>query len=156
MLTHLKTSLLSTMNIEPIRLILVDDHKIVRESWSLLPGYDNRFSIIHECDNGEEAIEHALRLSPDILLVDINMYPSNGFEVTKKVLEANPTAKIIGISVNNQPSYANRMLEIGGMGFITKGSPFEEVIHAIIEVHNGNRYVCNEIKSMTNNSSSLQ
>jgi two-component system invasion response regulator UvrY len=156
MLTHLKTNLLQIMNTTPIRIILVDDHKIVRESWSLLLGYDNRFSIIQECDNGQKAIEEAIRLSPDILLVDINMYPSNGFEVTKKVLEANPSVKIIGISVNNLPSYANRMLEIGGMGFITKGSPFEEVIHAIIEVHNGNSYVCNEIKSMMNNSSSLQ
>jgi two-component system invasion response regulator UvrY len=156
MLTQLKTNLLETMSDTPIRIILVDDHKIVRESWSLLLGYDNRFSIIHECDNGQEAVEEALHLSPDILLVDINMYPSNGFEVARKVLESNPAAKIIGISVNNQPSYAIRMLEIGGMGFITKGSPFEEVTHAIVEVHKGNRYVCNEIKSMMNNSSSLQ
>lgn len=156
MITQLETNPLEIMSTAPIRLILVDDHKIVRESWSLLLGYDNRFSIIHECDNGQEAIEHAISLSPDIILVDINMYPSNGFEVTQKVLETNPTAKIIGISVNNQPSYANRMLAIGGMGFVTKGSPFEEVTHAIIEVHKGNRYVCNEVKNIMNNSSSLQ
>jgi two-component system invasion response regulator UvrY len=156
MMTHLKINPLREMTSSPIRIILVDDHKIVRESWSLLLGYDKRFAIIHECDNGHEAIEQALSLLPDILLVDINMYPSNGFEVTKKVLQANPAAKIIGISVNNQPSYSNRMLEIGGMGFITKGSPFEEVTHAIIEVHKGNQYVCNEIKNMINNSSSFQ
>lgn len=136
------------MNNDPIRIILVDDHKLARESWSLLLDYDARFSVIRECENGPEAIQEVSRLKPDILLVDINMYPLNGFEVTQKVLEADPSMKIIGISVNNQPSYANKMLELGARGFVTKGSPFEEITHAIVEVHNGRNYVCNEIRNM--------
>jgi two-component system invasion response regulator UvrY len=136
------------MNNDPIRIILVDDHKLARESWSLLLDYDPRFSVIKECENGPDAIQEVSRLKPDILLVDINMYPLNGFEVTQKVLEADPSMKIIGISVNNQPSYANKMMEIGARGFVTKGSPFEEITHAIVEVHNGRNYVCNEIRNM--------
>ncbi len=136
------------MNNDPIRIILVDDHKLARESWSLLLDYDARFSVIRECENGPDAIQEVSRLKPDILLVDINMYPLNGFEVTQKVLEADPSMKIIGISVNNQPSYANKMLELGARGFVTKGSPFEEITHAIVEVHNGRNYVCNEIRNM--------
>lgn len=136
------------MNNDPIRIILVDDHKLARESWSLLLDYDPRFSVIKECENGLDAIQEVSRLKPDILLVDINMYPLNGFEVTQKVLEADPSMKIIGISVNNQPSYANKMMEIGARGFVTKGSPFEEITHAIVEVHNGRNYVCNEIRNM--------
>lgn len=136
------------MNNDPIRIILVDDHKLARESWSLLLDYDPRFSVIKECENGPDAIQEVSRLKPDILLVDINMYPLNGFEVTQKVLEADPSMKIIGISVNNQPSYANKMIEIGARGFVTKGSPFEEITHAIVEVHNGRNYVCNEIRNM--------
>lgn len=136
------------MNNDPIRIILVDDHKLARESWSLLLDYDPRFSVIKECENGPDAIKEVRRLKPDILLVDINMYPLNGFEVTQKVLEADPSMKIIGISVNNQPSYANKMMEIGARGFVTKGSPFEEITHAIVEVHNGRNYVCNEIRNM--------
>lgn len=136
------------MNNDPIRIILVDDHKLARESWSLLLDYDARFSVIKECDNGHDAIQEVSLLRPDILLVDINMYPLNGFEVTQKVLEADPSMKVIGISVNNQPSYANKMLEIGARGFVTKGSPFEEITHAIVEVHNGRNYVCNEIRNM--------
>lgn len=136
------------MNNDPIRIILVDDHKLARESWSLLLDYDPRFSVIKECENGPEAIQEVSLLKPDILLVDINMYPLNGFEVTQKVLEADPSIKIIGISVNNQPSYANKMMEIGARGFVTKGSPFEEITHAIVEVHNGRNYVCNEIRNM--------
>ena len=136
------------MNAAPVRIIIVDDHKLARESWSLLLGYDTRFTVICECDNGEEAILQVRNLSPDIVLVDINMYPTNGFDVTLKLLEDNPSTRVIGISVNNQPSYANRMLEIGAKGFITKGSPFEEVTHAIMEVQNGRTYICNEIKKM--------
>jgi two-component system, NarL family, invasion response regulator UvrY len=136
------------MNVNPIRIILVDDHPLARESWRMLLNYDARFSVIHECDNGRDAIESAERLVPDLMLVDINMHPVNGFEVAQKVLEKNPAVKIIGISVNNQPSYANRMLEIGARGFVTKGSSFEEITHAIMEVSRGERYICNEIRDL--------
>ena len=136
------------MSKQPIRIILVDDHHLARQSWSMLLSYDERFSIICECDNGEEAIKQALQLNPDVMLVDINMHPLNGFEVTQQVLQNNPAIKVIGISVNNHPSYANRMLEIGARGFVTKGSPFEEVAHAIAEVYRGEKYICNEVKNM--------
>lgn len=136
------------MNNPPIRIILVDDHKMARESWSMLLTYDGRFSVIKECSNGKEAIEQAAALIPDVMLVDINMSPINGFEVAQQVLRTNPSMKIIGISVNNQPSYANRMLEIGAKGFVTKGSPFDEITHAIAEVHKGENYICSEIKAM--------
>jgi DNA-binding NarL/FixJ family response regulator len=136
------------MKTDPIRIILVDDHKLARESWSLLLGYEVGFEIVHECSNGEEAISYAKKLRPDVMLVDINMSPVNGFEVTRRVLAENPKIKIIGISVNNQPSYANRMLELGAKGFVTKGSPFDEVTFAITEVHRGQQYVCWEIRNM--------
>jgi two-component system, NarL family, invasion response regulator UvrY len=136
------------MSDNPIRIILVDDHQLARESWRMLLGFDNRFNVIHECDNGRDAIESAGRLRPDIMLVDINMYPVNGFEVAQKVLENDPSVKIIGISVNNQPSYASKMLELGARGFVTKGSSFEEITHAIMEVSRGERYICNEVRDM--------
>lgn len=136
------------MSAAPIRIILVDDHKLARESWRMLLSHDGRFLVVKEYDNGIEAIADAPTHNADVILVDINMYPINGFEVTRKILEANPSLKIIGISVNNHPFYADRMLELGARGFVTKGSPFEEIIHAIIEVYNGEQYVCNEIKNM--------
>ena len=136
------------MSNPPIRIILVDDHKLARESWSLLLSHDGRFSVIKECADGHEAIESATILIPDVILVDINMHPLNGFEVTQRLLENNPAIKIIGISVNNQPSYANRMLELGAKGFVTKGSPFDEITQAIVDVHEGGSYVCSEIRGM--------
>ena len=134
------------MNTSQIRIVLVDDHRLVLESWKLLLENDPRFIIVSECENGEEAIQVARELVPDIILMDINMAPLNGFETTRKILSENPSLKIIGISVNNQPSYANKMLELGGKGFITKGSSFDELTTAILKVASGGKYICEEIK----------
>ena len=133
------------MNKEPIRIMLVDDHKIVRKSWKNLLENNPRFQVIADCDNGQTAIEQAEELIPDIMLVDINMSPLNGFTVTERVLETNPAIKIIGLSVNNQPKYAIKMVELGARGYLTKTSSLEEINHGILEVHKGEFYICEEV-----------
>jgi len=130
----------------PIRIILVDDHKIVRESWKLLLQHNPRFQVIADCDNGYDAVKHARDLVPDIMLVDINMSPLNGFAVTELVLEAAPSVKIIGLSVNNQPTYALKMVKLGAKGYLTKTSSLEEINHGIMEVQKGEHYICEEVK----------
>ena len=140
---------------DPIRIILVDDHKLARESLSLLLGFDARFSIVKECDNGHDAIQQARTLRPDIMLVDVNMEPLNGFDVVKSVMETNPATRIIGISVNNHPLYATRMLSLGACGFVTKGSSLDEMTHAIMEVHSGRQYVSDDIRGQQTISSKL-
>lgn len=134
------------MDPNKIKIVLVDDHRLVLESWKLLLENDFRFTIIAECENGEDAIRITREMTPDIILMDINMAPINGFDTTRKILSEHPLFKIIGISVNNQPSYATKMLEIGGKGFVTKGSSFDELTSAILKVHNGGKYICDEIK----------
>src|SRR5215475_8515718 len=121
------------MDLNKIKIVLVDDHRLVLESWKLLLENDSRFTIIAECENGEDAIRITRELKPDIILMDINMSPINGFETTRKILSESSFFKIIGISVNNQPSYATKMLEIGGKGFVTKGSSFDELTSAILK-----------------------
>ena len=134
------------MNRTQIRIVLVDDHRLILESWKLLLENDPRFTIVAECENGVEAINTARKLIPDIILMDINMSPLNGFESTGKILSENSQMKIIGISVNNQPGYASKMLEIGGKGFVTKSSSFEELTTAILKVNSGGIYICEEIR----------
>jgi two-component system invasion response regulator UvrY len=134
------------MSSEPINIILVDDHKLVRESWKhLLQSYP-RFHIVAECENGGMAIEQAQKLVPEIMLVDMNMSPMNGFTVTEKVMENVPSVKIIGLSVNNQPSYAIRLLKLGARGYLTKTSPIDEICNGIMEVYAGNIYICEEVR----------
>ena len=115
------------MKEEKIRIVIADDHYLIRETWKLLLEQDERFVIIKECTNGEEVILAAKNHSPDIILMDINMKPVNGFEATRKILKNNPEIKIIGLSMNNQVTYARNMLQLGARGYITKNSKKEEI-----------------------------
>lgn len=132
---------------ERIRIMLVDDHKIVRESWKLLLQHHPQFEIVGESDNGQHAVAQAISLQPDIMLVDVNMSPLNGFNVTESVGKAAPRVKVIGLSVNNQPKYATKMLELGAKGYLTKTSPLEEINHGILEVYKGATYICTEVRN---------
>jgi DNA-binding NarL/FixJ family response regulator len=132
---------------DPIRIILVDDHELVRESWKLLLDQDQRFKVIGQCSNGEDAIKQASSLSPDIMLMDINMAPLNGFETTEKITATSPSVRIIGVSANNNPRYATKLFSLGGKGFVTKTSAFDELKIAIQKVHEGEEYLCLEIRT---------
>jgi two-component system, NarL family, invasion response regulator UvrY len=134
------------MSSPPIRIIIADDHKLIRESWRVLLENNSRFKVIAACKNGEEAVAQARVLLPDILLVDINMSPGNGFEVTRRILKELPAVKVIGMSVNNQPKYAIRMIELGARGYLTKTSSWEEINEGINQVYEGGIYICEEIR----------
>jgi DNA-binding NarL/FixJ family response regulator len=134
------------MNQEKIRIMLVDDHELVLKSWKMLLENNPRFHVVAECENGHVAIEQAQALLPDIMLVDINMAPLNGFAVTEKIMEITPSVKIIGLSVNNLHNYASRMLKLGARGYLTKTSSLEEINRGIIKVYNGEQYICEEVR----------
>jgi DNA-binding NarL/FixJ family response regulator len=134
------------MNSEKIRIVIVDDHQIMRETWRLLLEQETRFIITAECAGGSEAIKAARDLTFDIMLMDINMRPVDGFEATRKILARFPLIKIIGMSVNNRPSYARNMLKLGARGFVTKDSSKQEMIYAITCVYNGDIYICEDVR----------
>ena len=124
----------------------MDDHDLVRESFKLLLEKDKRFVIISHCKSGAEAIDLSKKLLPDVMLMDINMSPMNGFEAAQKITEATPSIKIIGVSINNNPKYALKMIDHGAKGFVTKTSAFSELTYAIEKVYAGESYICNEVR----------
>jgi two-component system, NarL family, invasion response regulator UvrY len=136
-----------------IRLILVDDHKMIRDSWKMLLENNSRIQVIGECDNSLHALELSKELLPDILLVDLNMTPVTGYNLTEQIGELLPTVKVIGISVSNQPKYASRMLSLGAKGYLTKTSSLEEIHHGIHEVKEGRIYICEEIRKLISEAS---
>jgi DNA-binding NarL/FixJ family response regulator len=144
------------MNPKQIRIIIVDDHQQVRETWKLLLEQDKRFVIIAECSNGEEAISAAKKFTPDVILMDINMQPINGLEATKEIAIQVPSARIIGMSINNQPSYARNMIQLGAKGYVTKNSSKQEMTSAIIDVFQGKQYICEEVRSKMSSSERKQ
>jgi DNA-binding NarL/FixJ family response regulator len=125
-----------------IAILLVDDHKLIRDSWAFILNSDPRFEVVGEKSNGEEAIEFAKENQPDIVLMDVNMIPMSGFDAAKQILKVSPGSKIIGVSMHSMPAYAKKMLHLGAMGYITKNSSKDEMIHAIKEVYAGNKYIC--------------
>ncbi|MBN8685631.1 MAG: response regulator transcription factor [Chitinophagales bacterium] len=131
-----------------ITILLVDDHKLIRDSWSFILNSDSRFQVIGETSNADEAVEITRTKKPDIVLMDINMTPVNGFEATKLVRKYSPGSKIIGISMHSMPAYARRMLQIGAMGYVTKNSSKDELINSIVEVYSGKKYICEEVKNI--------
>lgn len=133
---------------EKITILLVDDHKLVRDSWSFILNSDPRFQVVGETSSGDEAVEIAKNIRPDIVLMDINMTPTNGFEATKLVRKYSPSSKIIGVSMHSMPAYAKRMLQSGATGYVTKNSSKEELMEAILEVSKGQKYICSEVKNI--------
>ena len=133
------------MSDKKIRIIIVDDHEMIRKTWKMILQQNEDLDIIFECSNGEEAIEAAERLLPDVILMDINMSPVNGFEATRKITQLLPNVKIIGLSINNEPTYARNIMQLGAKGFVTKNSSSNEMIEAIQTVYRGGNFICSDI-----------
>ncbi len=131
-----------------ISILIADDHKLIRETWAYILNSDPRFEVIATCGNAEEAIEIAKTKLPDVILMDINMTPVSGLEATQQIRKILPTAKIIGVSMHSQPAYARKMLQIGGRGYVTKNSSKQEMIQAILDVHDGKKFICEEIRNI--------
>jgi len=131
-----------------IRILIADDHKLIRETWTYILDSDPRFLVIGQSGDAEEAVEIARVKHPDVILMDINMSPISGLEATEKIRKISLGSKIIGVSMHSQPVYAKKMLQMGARGYVTKNSSKEEMIHAILEVTQGNKYICEEIKNI--------
>ena len=108
---------------DKITILLVDDHKLIRESWSFILNSDPRFQVVGETNNADEAVEIAKEKKPKIILMDINMTPVNGFEATKLVRKFSPGSKVIGISMHSMPAYARRMLQMGAKSRSSRRPP---------------------------------
>jgi two-component system invasion response regulator UvrY len=132
-----------------VRLVIVDDHRLVREAWKLLLSRDPRISVIAVCESGEQAIEAARNLQPDVMMMDITMEPINGIEATRLIREFNDSVKIIGVSVHSDLTHVNAILTAGANGYVTKNSGGDEMILAITEVMNNKTYICREVAGFT-------
>jgi len=128
-----------------ITVLIADDNRHVRESLRVLLSPLENMLLIGEAKNGEEAIALATEHLPDIILMDINMSPVNGFEATRKILKLFPAIKIIGLSLHKEPAYCRNLMRLGAKGYVTKSSPYEEIIIAVKEVAAGGKYIDKEI-----------
>ena len=131
-----------------IKVVIADDHNMVREAWALLLGRDPNLSIVATCENGEQAVSLCKKIKPDVVLMDINMEPMNGIDATRAIREFSDEIKIIGISIHTDLPYFNALIQAGANGYVTKNSPGEEMVKAILLVMQGEKYFCREIADL--------
>ncbi len=128
-----------------INVLVVDDHDLVRMGISRMLADDPEIEVIGEADSGDMAIKIARQLNPDIILLDVHMPNIGGLEATKRLVQIDPNTKIIAVSSLTTQPYPSMLLKAGVSGYITKGTPIDEMIKAIKKVHNGGRYFSNEV-----------
>ena len=131
-----------------ITLVIVDDHKLLREMWRRIFAGNQEIEVVGESGKFNEAIELIKIKNPDIVLLDINLPPASGIDAVPLIRKLTPRTKIIGISTHSQPVYAKKMLQLGAKGYVTKNSSTQEILEAIKEVMNGKIYICQEIKDI--------
>ncbi|MEJ0105579.1 MAG: response regulator transcription factor [Bacteroidota bacterium] len=127
-----------------ITILIADDHALIRETWRFLLNAVPQFKVIAESDSGEETVKLASRLTPDIVMMDINLNGMNGIIATPLIRKTSPSSKVLALSMYKQASYVKQMMNAGAMGYVTKDSNAAELEMAIFKLHDGDKYICDE------------
>ncbi len=120
-----------------IRILLADDHKILREGLRLMLHTDAQLQVIAEAEDGRTAVRLARELSPDVVIMDIAMPELNGIEATRQIVAENSALKVLAMSMHNDRQFIIEMLKAGAAGYLLKDSAFDELATAIKMVMGG-------------------
>jgi two-component system response regulator NreC len=122
---------------EPIRVLIADDHTIVRSGVNLLLSSEPDIQVVGEATDGLSAVELAQQFKPDVVLMDIGMPELDGFEATRRIRERVPEAKVLVLTMHRSDEYLFQMLEAGAQGYVLKGAETGELINAVRTVARG-------------------
>ena len=128
-----------------INVLLVEDQELVRTGIKALLTTDENINVTGLASTGEEAIDAVEELSPDVVLMDINMPGIGGVEACRRIIQRNSEVKIIALTVHKDGPVPQQLLKLGVPGFISKSSPAEEMVNAIEQVVSGKRYFCTDV-----------
>ena len=124
-----------------ITILLADDHNIVRQGLKLILGAHADLKVVGEAANGKEAVDLAQQLKPDVILMDVAMPEINGIEATKRIVQANPRARVLVLSMHKEAVYVREILRAGARGYILKDAIDTELLSAVRSVAGGDGYV---------------
>lgn len=122
---------------ERIRVLIADDHTLVREGLRALLQAEGEFEVIAEAANGREAIDRAIQMQPDVVLMDIGMPEVDGLAATRRITKTNPAIRVLVLTVHESEDYFFRVLEAGAHGFLVKDAASTELLAAVRAVHHG-------------------
>ena len=124
-----------------IRVLLVDDHAVVRTGFRLLLQAQPQMVVVAEADSGESACQRYLELQPDVVVMDLAMPGMGGLEALRRIRAHHPQARVLTLSAQDDPMHARRALREGALGFLSKRSAPETLIDAVTSVAAGQRYI---------------
>ncbi len=124
-----------------IRVLLADDHTIVRQGLIALLESHEDIEVVGEAENGRQAFEKAEQISPDIVVLDITMPYLNGIEATRKIKKLNPEIKVIVLTVHDSEEYVHQILQAGASGYLLKESAVSDLVSAINAVNRGDVFL---------------
>ena len=130
---------------EEITIVLVDDHKILRDGLKNIIQKKANLKIIGEASDGREAVKLCRKLNPNVVITDISMQDLNGIEATSQILKENPEIKVIGLSMHSNKKFIQSLFKAGGFGYLLKDGDSEELITAITVVMQNRKYLSKSI-----------
>jgi two-component system, NarL family, response regulator NreC len=124
-----------------IKLVVVDDHAVVRSGLRLLLDAQDDIEVVGEAGTAKDAIFRARAMKPDVILLDVVMPGESGIEALPKLLKESPATKVLVLSMQDDPSYVREAFAAGASGYVLKEAADEEVVSAVREIADGGRYV---------------
>ncbi|HEY2591194.1 MAG TPA: response regulator transcription factor [Steroidobacteraceae bacterium] len=129
----------------PVRVLLVDDHAVVREGYRRLLEREPDIEVVGEAGNATQACEQALALCPDVVVMDIALPGTSGIEAMRRMLTERPRMRVLMFSMHDDAIFSSRALEAGALGYLSKASAPEVLLQAIHDVSRGERYVSPDV-----------
>lgn len=131
-----------------ISLIIVEDHPVVVEGLQLMFTSSGRYCIEGTAGTGKECLQLLKWLTPDVLLLDINLPDISGIDLCRLILEKHPNQKILALTTYTERVFIQQMLDNGAYGYVLKNASSEEIMEGVNEVFSGNRYLCTEAENL--------
>lgn len=128
-----------------IRVMLVDDHRIVREGLAFMLDDVEGMDLVGEAESGEEMLDLLPSLAPDVVLLDVRMPGMSGLDALEAALTRHPELKVIMLSMHDQAGYVRQAVDVGAFGYLLKNTGLDELVHAIELVANGRPYLQGEL-----------
>ena len=122
---------------EAIKILIVDDHTVVRDGLSVMLGRQPDFTVVGEAGNGLIAVERARELHPDVILMDLRMPELDGVEAMRRIREEDPEARFIVLTTFDSDEYIFDAIDAGAKGYLLKDASRDELFHAVRTVHRG-------------------
>lgn len=133
-----------------IKIVIADDHRMVRRAWEILLLERADFRVVGQASNGLKLIQMLPGIKTDIVLMDLDMPVMNGFEATEKIKNRFPWVKVIGLSMQKDYVYIEKMFALGANGYLTKNASEEELFEAIEKVNSGGKFISREVGEVLN------